>query len=238
MRMRWMPPFVLAAAMAVSCNQGDDRLMADAFAGMMERGEATIVIVGDSISGDETSISASTWGSFLKTRLVDRYGIHVGLINSSRQDETFAHAILHIQEDVFSFRPDVVFVMLGMNDFLDSEMDSENLKFVAKDYFSKLREQGAFTVVLTSTGYSDQAPESDSEYRLAAFNEKVIMEARVQHFPVIDTAKMMANLRRDDPRTFGSLYADSIHLNERGQDYLAGLIFDRIRAITDSEAGK
>ena len=236
MSSRWFLPYILVLSMTLfTCEKSDYRRMAETFAAMKEKEEATVVLIGDSLSGMEYTPSGTSWGYFLKSRLAEFLGIRISFINSSRPDETFSRAIRHMQEDIYSFRPDVVIVMLGMNDSTVPDLTADGFRFIAEKFFSMLRNEGMFVVVLTSTGYRDASPGDESYASIREFNSTLSLQARLQHFPVIDVARMMDELRSKEPETYRSLFVDTVHLNEKGQQLVAGFVCDSIRTMVERE---
>jgi lysophospholipase L1-like esterase len=226
---------LVLSMMFLACEKSDNRRMAETFAAMKAKGEATVVLIGDSLSGAEFTASGTSWGFFLKSRLAEMLGIRISFINSSRPDETFNRAIRHLQEDVFSFRPDAVIVMLGMNDTAEPNLDIDGFRFITERFFSMLRNEGVFAVVLTTTGYRDVFPGEESYELLREFNDTLSLQARLQHFPVIDLAQIMDELRSKEPERYRSLFVDTVHLNEKGQEFVAEIVCDTIRVIVERE---
>jgi lysophospholipase L1-like esterase len=230
---RLMLTGVLLLSASLSCEQSDTRRMAERFGAMKGKSEITVVLVGDTISDPNSSMTGSSWGRLLKALLADYMGSRISLINSIQPDLTFHNALRHMQEDIISYRPDVVIVMLGSNDAASPELSSEAFKNITEAFFAALRKEDILTLVVTSTGYRDAAPGDGKSEELYDFNKIVSLQARMQHCPVIDAAGMMDDLLKKDPDTYRSLFVDPMHLSEKGKERLAEFVFDSIRKVTD-----
>ena len=91
-------------------------------------------------------------------------------------------------------------------------------------------EEDVLAVVLSTTGYRDWGPgNEDLRFRLSEFNEITMVRAKTAHLPVIDLADHMEQLRRMKSDEYVSLFQDDIHLNEKGQRYIADFLHDTIK---------
>lgn len=219
--------------LCVSCMKDDYTQFVETTARLKGKPDVSVVVVGDAISSSDFSETGSSYGTFLKPKLAEFLDTRISMINSSRPDETFSLAGKHIQEDVFSFRPDIVFVMLGMNDSNDPGLVIPVFKEVVSDYFSRLRGREILVIALTTTGYRDLQSGDEKFDRLREFNDKLAFQARLHHAPVIDIALHMEELRQNKPAEYLSMFADTVHLNDRGCEYLAEYIFQTIRKTVD-----
>jgi lysophospholipase L1-like esterase len=214
----------------LSCLNEDYQKFRNTFSSLKGKKEITIVIVGDSISNNESSLTGTTFSSFLKPKLEKLLDTRISMINSSRPDETVEKAIRHFQEDVLSFRPDVVFIMLGMVDSNLPNLLEQTYEEIAGNYFRMNEKEDILSVVLSTTGYRDSGPANeDLRFRLSEFNEITMVRAKMAHLPVIDLADYMEQLRRMKPDEYVSMFQDDIHLNEKGQKYVADFLHDTIK---------
>ena len=67
-------------------------------------------------------------------------------------------------------------------------------------------------------------------YDIAAFS------AAYYHYPSIDVCAHMEILLKTDPDEYRAMFSDIIHLNEKGQKYVAEFIVGKIsKALADSK---
>jgi lysophospholipase L1-like esterase len=227
-----LAPLVLLL-LCLSCMKEDYGQILKAFTSMKGKQEITVVMVGDSTSGSEGSESGSSYGTFLKRKLATCFGTRVSLINSSRSDETFDRAKRHMAEDVLSYRPDMTLIMLGLTDSAEPGVFLQFFKDLVSGYFFEFQEAGVFAVLLTTTGFNDMKPGDGTFDRLQEFNETIKFQARLNHIPIIDVAAHMEQLRQTNPEEYRAMFGDRIHLNDRGQEYVADFVFQTIRQTVD-----
>ncbi|MCE5250333.1 SGNH/GDSL hydrolase family protein [bacterium] len=212
-----------------SC-QGSRALIREKFETLRNRQEITVVVFGDSISGGRWfSETGTSYASFMKPMMEDVLGCKVSMINSSVADDTYKNAIRRIQEDILSFRPDVVFVMLGFVDSTTSGLYQQVFKKQVEDFMKNLQEHKIFAVILTSTGFRDIENTKDFRYmRLKEFNDIVTYAAALYHYPSIDVCAHMEKVFKTKPDEYRSMFSDPVHLNEKGQIFVAEYIMKSI----------
>lgn len=208
-----------------------NELIREHFNTLQNRKEVTIVIFGDSISGGRGfSRTGTSYGSYMKPMFEEMLNCKVSMINSSKADDTFKTGIRRVQEDIFSFKPDVVFVMLGFVDSSTRGLIQPVFQQQVKDFFKMLQDRNIFVVALTTPGFRDIQSGSDTAYkRLKEFNEIITYSAALYHYPSIDILSHLEKLWLTDPVEYKSLFIDTIHLNEKGQKYIADYIVNRIK---------
>ena len=231
MRFRGLAPLIFLAFTMLSCEESDIRISAEYLDGLKTKQEITVVFVGDSITGGDYSVSGLSLGKRLKPCLAELLGTRISMIETGDPLETFDHARRRLDEDVFYFRPDVVFVMLGMNDFSHPNFDETLFEKIAADFFAAMKKRVFLAVAVTPAGYRDAFSGKDDFALMQSFNETLSLQAGLNHFPVIDLAGRMNELHERTPGLVDSLFADTVHLNDRGQDFAAGFICDSIRSI-------
>ncbi len=216
-----------------SCEDGDLEQASEILKQISGKSEITVVLVGDSITGSEYSTSGVSWGSLLKPRLAEIVGTKISLLNSARVDETYDRAIRHIQEDILSYRPDVVFVMLGMYDLQFPNMTLPTFHDITFMFYETLRKQGIFVIALTPPGYRNVMPGDEEYARFHEYCDMISLQARLNHYPVINVAQILRNIQIDDQAAFESLFEDSIHLNAKGREKVAGIVADSVKLIRE-----
>ena len=198
--------------------------------------EVTIVIFGDTISSAENSVTGSTYASFLKPKLEKLLNTRISMINSSKPEETVEKATHRIQEDIQSFRPDVVFIMRGMVDANQPGLYEQEYEDIVANFFRMLQREEVFAVVLSSTGYRDWVTDNDDPLvRIREFNDITLFQANLAHIPTIDLAAYMEKLRRTKPDEYRSMFQDNFLLNEKGQMYVADFLCDQVRRALESK---
>lgn len=208
-------------------------LLKEHFQSLRSKEEIVVVVFGDSISGSSVlSGVGASYGSFLKPMFGELFKSRISLINSSRPDESYRFAHRRIQADILSFRPDITFVMLGIVDAFTPRMLQSTHKANLDKFFSILKKSRTFVIVLTTTGLKDFMIKDDPRAQmLDGYNEIVRDYARYYHYPLIDVARYMENLRLSKADEYRSLFSGSFMFNEKGNKYIADYMFQRITKI-------
>ncbi len=213
------------------------KMLLQHFQSLKSRKEVVVVIFGDSISMGGNSLSFdSSYGNLLKPMLAELLKSRISLLNTSRPDESFRLAQRRIQEDILSFRPDIVFIMLGLIDASTLEPIQSTLKKNVEDFYSILKKSETFVIVLTTTTLRDYKGKDDSRAENIKYVNEITREiASYYHYPLIDVERRMENLQLTNPEEYRSLFSGSVMLNEKGNKYIADFIFQRITNILGKE---
>jgi lysophospholipase L1-like esterase len=231
----WISIF-LSLLFFFSCKNEDYLAFTNKVKSLAGKKEVTIVIFGDTVSSTESSFTGSTYASFLKPKLEKLLNTRISLINSSKPEETVEKATRRIQEDVQSYRPDIVFIMLGMEDANQPGLYEQVYEENAANLFRILKREEVFAVVLSSPGYRDWATDDDDPLvRLREFNDITLFQASLAHLPAIDLAAYMNKLRKTKPDEYRSMFQDNFRLNEKGQNYVADFLCEQVRLALESK---
>ena len=214
-----------------------NKMLRQHFHSLKSKEEIVVVIFGDTISGGGgLSIFGSSYGSLLKHMLAELIKSRISLLNTSRPDESYRFAYRRVQEDILSFRPDIVFIMLGLIDAMTPGLFQSDHKKNINDFYSNLKKSGTFVIVLTTTTLRDYKAKDDPRaQRIEDFNETIRDCARYYHYPLIDVARYMQELRLSKSDEYRSLFSGSVMFNEKGNKYIADYIFQRIIKILGEE---
>ena len=212
-----------------SCRESA-QLICEKFEALHRRAEVTFVVFGDSVSGGRSySVTGTSYGSFMKPMLEELLGSRVSMINSCEEGRTFKTSIRRVQEDILSFRPDVVFLMLGLEDSLQRGLYENVFKDQVDDLLKLLQERAQFVIVLTPVGYRDIKGKDDPRYqRLKEFDDIIAYSTAYHHFPFLDVRMHMENILKSDPEEYKTMFSDPIHLSEKGQKAVADFIMERV----------
>lgn len=214
-----------------------NKILRQHFHSLKSKDEIVVVIFGDSISGGrDLSTFGTSYGSLLKPKLAELFKSRISLLNTSRPDESYRFAHRRIQEDILSFRPDIVFIMLGLIDALTPRLLQSTYKKNMEEFYSILKKSETFVIVLTTTTLRDYKRKDDPRaQRVEDFNEITRNCARYYHYPLIDVAKYMQDLQLSNQDEYWSLFSGSVMLSEKGNKYIADYIFQRITKILGEE---
>ncbi|MHB9029806.1 MAG: SGNH/GDSL hydrolase family protein [Candidatus Latescibacterota bacterium] len=237
MQYRILVPALILSAVLFSCWEGDYSRIADTFRLLKGKREVTVVVVGDSVTGSTAPGAGDSFASRLKPKFAEFLGSRISLINSSRPNQTYDQARRFYQEDILSFRPDVVIIMLGLVDSSQEQMYLTMFEEATSLYFDLLRKEETLVIVLTPPGYKERDRTGGYQERLDEFNEELIRQARFRHFPVIDIARHMGILWSDNPEQYRRMFSDMVHLSNEGSEFVADYIMNTIRQTVERAGG-
>ncbi len=220
---------IVLLILLLSC-QRSAKLIREKFLTLKDKNEIVAVVFGDSISGGRGfSETGTSYGSFLKPLMADYFGKRISMVHACKAGDTYKTGIRRIEEDIVSFRPDVVFIMLGLSDSITRGLFQQVFKEQVNDFLKNMQNYEIFVIVLTTTGFQEINYMDDFRYtRLKEFNDIIKYSAAYHHFPVIDVALHMENLWKKEPEVYKSMFTDLLHLNETGQKYVAEHIMKTI----------
>jgi len=212
------------------CSCAQRRLIRDRFRNLEGKEEIVVILIGNSFY--ETRWKAETDSylrNYLKRELGRIFSGRLSIINSSRPDDTVHSLRLRVQADVLSYRPDLVFLMIGLFDSNTTAMSTTTYREQIKELFGILRKHDIFVIVLSAVGFKDATSIYDSRMeRLGEFNEVTAWEAGHHGFPVIDVAEYVERLRLTDTEEYQSLFKDNMRLNEKGQKFVIDYVMKNL----------
>lgn len=200
-----------------------------------DKDEVVVVIYGDNLSkrgniGDP----ASSWGESIKPRLAELFNAKISMINTSSRDNTFQYGYRNIQEDVLSFRPDIIFVMLGTLDAYSPGFLDTTVKKNLDRFFSELVNDYGKIIVITPPGLGFYRDVNDErKYRLDDYNELLRESAQYYQCVVFNLAYDMERLLAANPEEYRSLFSGPDELSPKGNDYVASFVYRKLKGIME-----
>ncbi len=157
----------------------------------------------------------------LKTELSDMLDTTISVVNTSMPGDTVNNVLRRAQQDILSYRPDIVIINLGLFDSIIPAMTKDTYRVQIRDLLTLLKKNGIFVVAVSSTGYKDILQEYDSRLlKLREFNEILLWEAGNLQFPVITIGGHFRHLRNTDLEKYNSMFDDGFRLSDRGRMYI------------------
>ena len=191
--------------------------------------EIVILIFGDEISYGGISEETTSWGNYLKPMLSELFHKKISLINSSIPGENYSVAYRRIQEDILSYRPDIVFVMLGMQDMLTAGSLLSSFKTNVYRFYAELKESGTFVIIMPSPGFNDVVSRDDPRMKIVhEFNRILLDASQIYSYPFFDIANNMENVMLADNKKYKSFFRDFYLLSNAGNKYVADFIYKKI----------
>ena len=141
----------------------------------------------------------------------------IPIINSGKTGDTTSDALIRLNQDALDYRPDIVLVLLGGNDFLagySEEVVRANLQVIIR----KIKQSGS-RVILVGV-YNGISPQYEKVFEKLALNEQAD-----GYVPNV----LGGILFRKD------LLYDTVHPNERGHEIIADRILPVLEKVLREE---
>jgi lysophospholipase L1-like esterase len=211
--------------------------------------------------GDSTTAPERDWAPEVNRVYADclpgalsAHRIHAEVANAGIGGTTTRDAVLRLDRDVLSKRPDIVIVQFGINDsWIDVDTGATHPRLTQAEYRNNLRaiievlrQHRVRTLLMTPNpmrwGNSyyikafQQHPDllDVNEVRgidrlLDKYAEDVREVARIEHVALVDVfSAFEAYGRKPDRSVRDLLLADGIHPNQRGQEFVCSLLTARL----------
>ena len=191
----------------------------------MARGEhAVIVMLGDSITEPNYHVRGHmNYAGLLHVRLLEKFGRRLLAVNAGVSGNTAQDLIDRLERDVFRFTPDLVTIMIGINDCgaaVPLEAYAANLERLIRS----IRNQGAEVLLMTPHPLMTENSDEASKYMTySQYITKVRDTSLNLQVPLCDIYEAWGTLV--DPEKHSALMNDSLHPNERGHRVIADIVF-------------
>lgn len=145
-----------------------------------------------------------------------------------------------LQRDVLHQSPDVVVILIGVNDVWHSSTPSggtevNHFRMLYKEIIDSLLADRIQVVLATPTTIGElSAEESDMNRELDAFADAVRKLSTHYQLPLCDLRQVFANYQRQlpEPRSYkGYLTEDGVHLNLKGNELVAQHLWEVVRKL-------
>jgi lysophospholipase L1-like esterase len=203
------------------------------FSGCQAHKHLVIVCIGDSLTvcGGE----GGRYTDWLQKRLPSHR-----LINKGIGGDTLAGGRARFDSDVLSFRPDIVIIELGANDFRQNKRPVEQLKQDLDAMIVKAEKAGAQVVIASCFGRSDYPKEDKvaSGIERYSFADKI---GRMEEDVCLKhNCFYVPNMEVDiKPNGTNPYWESNSHPNKKGNEYVAKRIFTELKkAVKISEYGR
>ncbi|WP_409344257.1 SGNH/GDSL hydrolase family protein [Paenibacillus sp. MBLB4367] len=196
----------------------------------MKRGEhALIVLLGDSITEINYHLHGHlNYAGLLQKRLLEAYGRNALFINAGVSGNTTRNLLARLTRDALQFKPDLVTLMIGVNDCgkgVPLEEYAQNLETL----IASIRQSGSEVLLLTQHPLHPGLPEIAEKYgEYPDFMEAARTVAKRLEVHLCDIYEGWQTALADHPNRFWSLMNDPLHPNERGHRLTAQLVLETL----------
>lgn len=195
--------------------------------------EVRIAFLGDSITEKNfTTRGKSNYVDYLSCYFIAR-NPRTTVKNSGKSGETTSGALTRLQEEILTFKPDLTFVMLGIND------SSSWVKITLAEYKKNLEEiilrlltQNSAVIVLTQNEFLDNPYDGKVKFTdYEKYENSAVEIAERLKVKVINNFSHWQRLKQQQPEKFKSYMYDAIHPNEEGHIFFYSLIRKELDAV-------
>lgn len=197
----------------------------------LKNGEkAFIICMGDSITEQNSHTNGRlNYVGLLHTRLIEEYGRNLLLLNSGISGNTSSDLIKRIDEDVFRFSPDLVTVMVGINDAKHGIGGINEFQDNIKSIVRQTAQNNCELLLLTQNPLNflmsdnniikrESYPEYIAAIRDIADKEKI---------PLCDiNQKWEDYIKGEMENKYWHMMNDGLHPNEYGHEFMAEVLFE------------
>jgi len=185
-----------------------------------------IVFLGDSIT--EKNIhnkNRENYVDYLKY-FFKSINPNVEIINSGISGSTTRDSLKRLQRDVLDRKPDLTFIMLGVNDgstWFDVSFEEFQTNYRA--IIKQVKESGSEIILMTQNEFQDNPYDGKVTFTKYPKNEEEILKIAMEfNLPVIDNYKYWRELKIKDKELFNSLMSDWVHPNDKGHIFFYSIM--------------
>ncbi|MFD0961095.1 SGNH/GDSL hydrolase family protein [Paenibacillus chungangensis] len=187
---------------------------------------ALIVCIGDSITEQNYHLhSKLNYVGQLTERLMEQYGRRSMVVNAGKSGHTTVELIERLERDALRFKPNLVMVMIGMNDSARVTIDDfrQNLQTIIHHIASSGSEVLLLTQNMLDYNVVEGAVTLRKDY--PAYTAVIREVAADTGTPLCDLCAEWAAHVNGNTNTHLMLMNDSIHPNEHGHKLMASALY-------------
>ncbi|MFD0713539.1 SGNH/GDSL hydrolase family protein [Paenibacillus sp. GCM10027626] len=182
-------------------------------------GHALIVCIGDSITEQNYHLHGKlNYVGQLTERLMTRYNRRTMVVNAGKSGDTTGGILARLTRDALRFQPDLVTVMIGMNDSAGERMPLGEFRENLEQIVNRIREAGSEALLLTQNMLDYQIREEAVETRrlYPRYADAVREAASACSVPLCDVYRRWEEATGGQTNAHLMLMHDSIHPGEQG----------------------
>jgi acyl-CoA thioesterase-1 len=157
------------------------------------------------------------------------------VINTGISGDRMSRMLPDAEWRVYRFRPQVVSLMMGMNDCVEGPSGRDGYRRNLDRFLSELRDRGSLLLVHTPNPIFSPDPAKERRGDLAAYAGILREFAAANKLPLVDHYQHWKDTRKDSNELLYLLSDGSVHPNQYGHAELAIVLFKRL-GIFDSSS--
>lgn len=195
----------------------------------LQNGErAFIVCIGDSITEQNYHLEGRlNYVGLLTERLMELYNRKSNVFNAGKSGDTTQGILERLDEDALRFRPDLVTIMVGMNDAVSGIDGITPFKHNLQQLVERIATSGSEVLLLTQNRVDFHIQEQSVLLRTsypsyAAAIEEVALQAKI---PFCNIYERWGQYVQGQTNNHLMLMHDSIHPGARGHAFIAAQLY-------------
>lgn len=196
----------------------------------LEGGErAFVVCIGDSITEQNYHLHGKlNYVGQLTERLMELYSRSSLVLNAGISGDTTTGLLARLERDALRFKPDLVTVMVGINDSAEGRTSLELFKRNLEQIVGQIAAAGSEALLLTQNTIDYNVIESAVTIRknYPEFVHVIREVAAATGTPLCDIYAVWDNAFAGKTNDYLMRMDDSIHPNARGHELMASVLFD------------
>lgn len=134
----------------------------------------------------------------------------------------------HLQRDVLDHKPDLVFIMFGMNDCVLGPGNLDAYDSNLTEMIRRTRVAGAVPIILTQDDIVYQSEDGKRRLALPKYERRAVQVARRENCLFVDNFSDWRELKRHQPSNWSEYLDDAIHPNLAGHRRFAKCILEKL----------
>jgi len=195
----------------------------------LQNGErAFIVCIGDSITEQNYHLEGRlNYVGLLTERLMELYNRKSSVLNAGKSGDTAQGILNRLEEDALRFRPDLVTVMVGINDAVLGRDGIDPFKLNLELLVKRIAASGSEVLLLTQNGVDFHVREQSVLLRTAYPSyAAAIQEIAVRsNIPLCNIYERWGEYVQGQTNNHLMLMHDSIHPGARGHAFIAAQLY-------------
>ncbi|MBP1995150.1 SGNH/GDSL hydrolase family protein [Paenibacillus eucommiae] len=190
---------------------------------------ALTVCIGDSITEQNYHLHGRlNYVGQLTERLMEVYYRKSRVINAGTSSDTTWGVLERLERDALRFQPDLVIVMLGINDSMQGEERIPEFKSNLESIIRNIKESGSDVLLLTQNMLDFNINEAAVVMRASypVYIHALREVAAAEEAPLCDIYQKWGEYVGGNSNMHLMLMNDSIHPNERGHALMVQAVYD------------
>jgi lysophospholipase L1-like esterase len=139
-----------------------------------------------------------------------------------------SNGVKDLQKDVLDYKPDLVFIMFGMNDSGGGASKLDTYDSNLTEMIRRTQAVGAVPVILTQVDIAYDSEDGKKRLALPEYERRAVQVARRENCLFVNNFSEWQKLKRQHPSTWAKYFDDDMHPNLEGHRLIAKHILEKL----------